>query len=73
MADTWRDVAEALALRMEYQAFNCPVGTGVQPTGNGQWADNGEERHVPEEHPECPFCADTLAYKRFLVKKKTSR
>lgn len=64
--ESWETVARALAARMAYQANNCPAGTGEL----GYTVDDPSLVHrVPEEHADdCPFCADTVAYRRFVAK-----
>lgn len=68
---SWESVARALASRMVYQANACPVGSYQTGTGQdpGHFAGEPEEFHNPDEHVEdCPFCADTVAYRRFLAR-----
>lgn len=71
--ESWREVALALGSRMAYQANACPVGTFQPGSGQdpGQFVGGEGEFHVPDEHvTDCPFCADTVAYRRFIARLK---
>ena len=68
--ESWRTVAEALANRLFCQANICPVGRPVPGVSPG---DPALVHRVPEEHADdCPFCADTAAYNRYLRKVRCS-
>ncbi len=65
--ESWESVARALASRLVYHANACPVG--FNPFGELDPAGYGERHRDPAEHADtCPFCADTVAYRRFRRK-----
>lgn len=71
--ESWETVARALAARMEYQANNCPVGHYQSGEGQSPGGFNGEAGvfHLDADaaaEDGCPFCADTVAYHRFLAR-----
>lgn len=69
--ESWRAIAEALAGRLQYQANACPVGHYTSGEGQNPGGYNGNpgEHHNPDEAADtCPFCADTIAYRRYLAR-----
>lgn len=67
--ESWETVARALAARLAYQADNCPEGYNILDAGDLSSLGDAADRHVkPEDHPDCPYCSDTAAYRRFLAK-----
>lgn len=74
--EPWRTIAEALADRLQYQANSCPVGHFMSGEGQnpGGYNGNAGEHHDPDEAADsCPFCADTIAYRRYLAKRAGRR
>lgn len=68
--ESWQAVARALGARMAYQADNCPAGRdALESGGYGVVANPALVHRIPDDHADdCPFCADTVAYRRFLAR-----
>jgi len=62
---------------LEYRADNCPVGyfsNQDNPRGVGSFNGEPGEHHDPDKAAaECPFCADTIAYRRFVARTRGER
>ena len=74
--ESWEAVAHALAERLRHQANACPAGYYSPGEGQGRGSFNGEEgvHHDPDEAAEyCAFCADTIAYRRFVARRDGRR
>jgi hypothetical protein len=55
--ESWERIARALGARMAYQAEQCPNG----------------DHEADIEAATCPYCGDTIAYRRFASRLRNER
>lgn len=67
MPETWRMIADDLASRLQYQADAAGSVSDLYPDAQGC------AHKLWQADPDCPFCEDRRAYRRYLAKREKSK
>lgn len=72
MPETWRMIADDLAARLQHHAAAAGA-VSSDPAIAAAWNQGGCPHPLHKADPECPFCEDRRAHRRYLAKREKAR